>query len=220
MINRLALERVLGLLALAGAAVALYAALILSPEEEVLGQGVRILYVHVGAAWTAYLSYAVTALAAVAFLRTRGARWDRLTAASAELGVVLTSITLLTGMLWGKVAQGWWWRWDDPRLTLTLLLWFIYVGMLFLRQLVDLDQRAAVSAILALVGLPTMALNHFAVTLYRGYHPPPVLVRPGGPAADPAIVQAVMVSVLAYSLIFAYLLVMRMRLETARQAHG
>lgn len=216
--QRTSLERNLGWLALAATAIALFSALVLSPEDEVLGAGVRILYVHVGAAWTAYLSFVITAVAAIAYLRTRHLRWDRLTTAAAELGVVLTTVTLLTGMLWGRVAQGWWWRWDDTRLTLTLLLWFLYVALLFLRRLAAYDQRAAVSAVLAVAGLPTMALNHFAVTLYRGYHPPPVLVRPGGPAADPIMVQAAMVSVAAYTLVAAYLLVLRMRLERAQEA--
>jgi heme exporter protein C len=208
----------LGGLAAVAVATALYAALIVTPSERVMGEAVRILYVHVGAAWTAYLAYVVTALAAVTFLRRRAATWDHLALASAEWGLVLTTLTLLTGMLWGRVTQGWWWRWDDPRLTLTLMLWFLYAAYLILRQYTEGERRAAVSAVLAVAGVPAMVLNHFAVLLFPAYHPAPVAARAGGPGLAPPFIAALVLSVVAYTLVYLTLLVARMRLETRRDA--
>lgn len=189
-----------------------------SPDEATLRDTIRILYVHVGAAWTAYVAYGCTAVGAVVFLWRRQRVWDHIAVAAAEWGVVLASITLITGSLWAKVAQGWWWQWSDRRLTLTLFLWFIYVGYLLLRHVTDGDRRAALSAIVAIAAIPAGILNHFATLLYRGYHPDPILGRPDQPAADPAILQAVALSLLAYMLIFAWGMAARVRLEAARDA--
>jgi heme exporter protein C len=209
--------RVLGAVTVVAVLLALGVALVVSPAERVMGQGIRILYVHAGAAWTAYLSYVVTAIGALMVLWRRQVAWDWLALASAELGVVLTSVTLLTGMLWGRVAQGWWWRWEDPRLTLTLLLWFLYVGYLILRHATTGERRIVLSAVLAVVGIPAMILNHFAVTLFRTFHPEPVVVRPGGPALDAPFGQAILLSVIAYTLLYVTLLLARIRLEARRE---
>lgn len=209
--------RLLVALTAAMVVLALVVALLASPQERVMGDRIRILYVHVGAAWTAYLAYVVTATGAVTYLWKHRPVWDWLALASAELGVVLTTVTLATGMLWGRVAQGWWWRWDDPRLTLTLLLWFLYAAYLILRQHTQGERRARLSAVLAIAGIPAMILNHFAVTLFRTFHPEPILVRPGGPAVDAPFGQAVILSLVAYTLIYVTLLLARVRLEAARE---
>ncbi|MCE7938586.1 MAG: hypothetical protein DYG90_08400 [Chloroflexi bacterium CFX6] len=216
------LERALGglagLLVLAG----LYVAVFVAPAERVLGETVRILYVHAGAAWTAYLAYAVAAAGSVGYLWRRDRRWDRVAVASAELGVVLTAVTLGTGMLWGKVAQGWWWRWDDPRLVITLFMGFLYVAYLVLRQYTAGEARARLSAVLAIVGLPVMVLNHFAVTLWNRYHPRPIFGRPDGAAVEGGasewIVYALALSFLAYTALYVYLMLGRVRLEVERDA--
>ena len=189
-----------------------------SPQEQTLRASIRILYVHVGAATIAYVAYAITALSAILYLWRHDRRWDRLAVAAAEWSVVLSSITLVTGSIWAKTASGWWWRWSDPRLTLTLLLWFVYVGYLLLRQATDGDRRAVLSAVLAVAAIPASILNHFATLLFRTEHPPPILYRPDRPAADPAFVVAVLLSLAAYALIFAWGLVARVRLEAARDA--
>jgi len=213
------LERGLGGLAAGLAAALIYAGLVASPPEVVLKENVRILYIHAGAAWTAYLAYGLTALGSVLYLRSRRRRWDRLAVASAEAGVVLTAVTLITGSLWGNVAQGWWWRWEDPRLVITLFMFFLYTGYLILRQYTEGERRAALSAVLAIVGIPVMVLNHFAVTLWNRFHPGPIIGRPDGPAvAGDAIMYTLLLSVAAYTVLFAYLVAARMRLEAAREA--
>jgi heme exporter protein C len=210
--------RVLGIAAALAVAAALYVALFASPAEAVMGQYVRILYVHVGSAWTAYLSYAVTAFAAVMYLWRRVELWDHVALASAEVGIVLTSVTLITGMFWARSTQGWWWRWDDLRLTLTLLMWFLYAGYLILRQYTEGERRATLSAVIAVAGVPTMILNHMAVTLFPAFHPQPVVARPEGPAISGAFRAALMMSVVAYTFVYAWLLSARVQLEQIRDA--
>jgi heme exporter protein C len=207
--------RILASLALVAVALAVAWAVTHTPPEQFLGPSVTILYVHVGAAATAAVGYILTAAAALMYLWRRNLAWDRLAVASAELGLVFTTVTLLTGSIWGRVAQGWWWTWD-PRLTLTLVLWFVYAGYLMLRQYTTGDQRSALSAVLALVGIPLMILNHFATTLFRTQHPPPVIVRPGGAAVDQAYLTATIISLAAYSLVFLALLVARLAVEGRR----
>lgn len=212
------LVKPLGAVALVLAAATLVVGLWISPEERALGASIRILYVHVGAAWVAYLSYAAMAVGAVAYLRDRRPFWDRLAAASAEVGVVLMTLTLATGMLWARVAQGWWWQWSDLRLTLTLLLWFMSIAYLVLRRATEGEVRAVLSAVLALVTLPAIVLNHFATLLYRGYHPDTILARPDSAAADAPFLGGVALSLAAYTALYAWLLVARMGLEARRAA--
>lgn len=210
--------RLLATATVAVALLALFMALVWSPREAVMGDRGRILYVHVGAAWTAYLAYAVTALGAVMWLWKRERRWDRLAHASAEWGVVLTTVTLITGSIWGKAVNNWWWDWGDMRLTLTLILWFIYAGYLALRQFARGAGGASAAAVLALIGVPVMVLNHFAVRLWQRSHPGAVVVREGGPAVDPPMLVTILISVVAYTLVYATVLVLRVRLEAQRDA--
>lgn len=199
--------------------VALYMALLGSPSEQFLGDMVRILYVHAGAAWVAYLAFGVTALASLVFLWRRQRAWDRIGLASAEIGVVLATLTLASGMIWGRGAQGWWWRWEDPRLVLTLFMWFLYLAYLILRQFTEGEPRALLSAVLAVIGVPTMILNHVALDIFQQrVHPQRTFIREGGPAASAPIVSALLLSVLAYTLLYAWLLLTRVRLEEARDA--
>lgn len=213
------LERLLGWAALVLGLGTLAAGLALSPPEKMLGDTAGILYVHAGAAWASYLAGAVTATAALLYLGLRREALDHLAVAGAEAGLWLGTVTLLTGSLWGRGVSGWWWDWNDPRLVLTLFLWFLYAGYLTLRQFTEGARRARLSAVLALLGVPVMLLNHFALTLWQArVHPAPVILRPGGPAASPTYVWLLLLSFLAYTLLLGWMLLARARLESLREA--
>jgi heme exporter protein C len=209
-------RRWIRILAVAFVAVALAYAMAATPAEAVMGGLVRILFGHVGAAWTAYLAFGVTAAASAAYLARRATRFDRLAAASAEWGVVLTTVTLLTGSIWARATQGWWWRWDDARLTLTLMLWFLYAAYLILRQYAEGRRRATLSAVIALAAVPAIILDHFATVLLPAFHPPPVAARVDGPALAPAYVAGLVLAVAAFTLVYAEVLAMRLDLESRR----
>jgi heme exporter protein C len=178
------------------------------------GQLQRIFYIHVPAAWLAYLAFAIVLVASVAYLRTGGRGWDLLAHSAAELGVVFTTLVLVTGPIWGRPVWGTWWHWD-ARLTSTLVLWLTYVGYLFLRNLVTEPRRAGrLAAVVGIVGFIDVPIVHFSVNWWRTLHPigptPADLQRDSG-LGSPELL-AFFTSLIAFTLLFAWLLALRVRL--------
>ncbi|HET6765557.1 MAG TPA: cytochrome c biogenesis protein CcsA [Longimicrobiaceae bacterium] len=207
---------VLAILAAAGVMQSLYMVFFYAPTETEMGVVQRIFYVHVPSAWVAFLAFGIVALCSLGYLWLRDERLDAIAVSAAELGTVFTTIVLLTGPLWGRIAWGAWWVWE-PRLTLTLLLWFIYVGYFMLRGATESPERGKrFGAVLGIVGAVDIPLIHLSVQWFRSQHPKPVILKPEGPTADPAIVQTLLVSLLAFTLLFFALLLYRYGLERLR----
>jgi len=209
----------IGLTVLAGATLlaALYMVFFYVPTEAEMGVVQRIFYVHVPSAWTAFMAFGLVALCSAGYLWLRDPRLDAIAVSAAELGLVFTTLVLLTGPLWAKVAWGAWWVWE-PRLTLTLLLWFIYVGYFMLRGAAENAERGKrFAAILGVVGAVDIPLIHVSVQWWRSQHPKPVVMRPEGAQADPAILQTLFVSLFAFTLLFFSLLLFRYGLERLSQ---
>lgn len=205
--------RVLALLTAITLAFALWMALFYAPREMMMGDAQRIFYFHVPSAWIGFLAFFVVFVASLVFLKTRQRRWDALSLASAEIGVVFTTLVLLTGPLWAKVAWGAFWVWD-ARLTTTLILWLIYVGYLMLRSSAEGERRARFCAVLGIVGFLDVPLIYLSVSWWRTMHPGYVVSEPGGLA--PQMAQTLWVALLAFTLLYALLLVARLRLEQVR----
>ena len=188
-----------------------------APTEREMGIVQRIFYVHVPSAWVAFMAFGIVALCSVGYLWLKDERLDAIAEAAAELGVVFTTAVLLTGPLWGKIAWGAWWVWD-ARLSLTLLLWFIYVGYFMLRGSTESPERGKrFAAILGVVGAVDIPLIHMSVQWFRSQHPKPVIMRPEGPSAAPEIVQTLLVSLLAFTLLFFSLLMARYLVSRLQQ---
>jgi heme exporter protein C len=207
------------LAALAGACVlgGLYMVFFYAPTEATMGIVQRIFYVHVPSAWTAFMAFGLVALCSAGYLWLRDPRLDAIAVSAAEIGLTFTTLVLLTGPLWGKIAWGAWWVWD-ARLTLTLLLWFIYAGYFMLRGAAENPERGKrFAAILGVVGAVDIPLIHMSVRWWRSQHPQPVIMRPEGVEADPAIVQTLLVWVLGFTLLFFSLLLFRYGLERLSQ---
>ncbi|HEX2057265.1 MAG TPA: cytochrome c biogenesis protein CcsA [Actinomycetota bacterium] len=178
------------------------------------GELQRIFYFHVPAAWIAYLAFAIVFIASIAYLRTSGPRWDLLAGASAEVGVVFCTLVLITGPIWARPVWGTWWQWD-ARLTSALVLWLTYVGYLFLRALsTEPGRTGRLAAVVGIVGFVNVPIVHFSVRWWRTLHPSgPTPANPaeasglGGPE-----LTAFFVSVVAFTLLFAWLLAARVRL--------
>ncbi|MBI3747521.1 MAG: cytochrome c biogenesis protein CcsA [Chloroflexi bacterium] len=186
------------------------------PADRLQGQVQRIMYVHVPSAWIAYLAFFITFAASVRYLWRRDLAADRLAASSAEVGLVFTAVAIVTGSIWGKATWGVWWDWD-PRLTTTALLLVIYAGYILIRgSIVDRDRRARAGAVIGIVGFANVPIVHFSVTWWRSLHQPPTIVRPGDPTIDHMLLGELLASVLAFSLLFLYLLNRRLELERAR----
>jgi heme exporter protein C len=187
-----------------------------APPDAVQGDAQRLMYLHVPAASLAYVSFAVTALGSALYLwrRTRAARWDRLAAASAELGVLFTGLTLALGMLWGRPVWGVYWTWD-ARLVTTAVLFFLYLGYLALRRTVlDPDARARRAAVAALIAFVDVPIVHYSVEWWRSLHQESTLLPQG--RLDPQIGGDMLVALLwgfaAFALTYSWLLVWRYRL--------
>ena len=155
--------------------VAMFMGLVFAPSERVQGEVYRLLFVHVPSAWLAFLAFGVVAIASALYLIRGSSRWDHLAAASAEVGVMFTTLTLATGSIWGRSVWGVWWQWD-PRLTTTLVMWFIYAGYLSLRAYIDEPEiRYRSAAVLGVLGVVSIPLVWFSVEWWRGLHPTPSL---------------------------------------------
>ncbi len=144
-----------------------------APLDSVQGVIQKILYVHPACAFAAYLGFGLTALGGALYLWRGEERWDRAAAASAEVGVVFCTLVILTGPVWAKGTWGHWWSWD-PRLLVTLVLWFIYLAYALLRSFTAGDERSArFAAVYGIVGLAAVPLNYVAIDLFgsRAIHP-------------------------------------------------
>ncbi len=224
-----AATRVLGAVAILAAAVMLLLGLVISPEDVVQGDAVRLLYVHVPAIWIAYGSFALTSGASALYLwrgsrRADGGRhYDRLAGAAAESGVVFTGLTLVTGSLWGKITWGTYWQWD-ARLTTTVLLFVTYVGYLALRRLpADPRVRGRRSAIMALVSFVNVPIVHFSVDWWRTLHQKASLSVGRRPEITGEMYWTLMYSTLTITVVATWLMIHRyrvIRLEELRDEEG
>lgn len=177
------------------------------------GQLQRVFYVHVPSAWVAYLGFAMVFMASIAYLRTAERRWDLLAHSAAEVGVIFTTIVLITGPIWARSVWGTWWQWD-ARLTSTLVLWLTYIGYLFLRGLAtDPSNAGKPAAVLGIVGFVNVPLVHFSVYWWRTLHPSGP--TPANPTEASGLgapeLAAFFTSLIAFTLLAAWLLGLRVR---------
>lgn len=186
-----------------------------TPIEASQGPAQKIFYIHVPAAVTAlYLAFALMAVASVLYLWLRDPKLDRVAATSAEVGLVFTTVVLVTGPLWAKPVWGTWWS-GDARLTSTLFLWLIILGYLILRQAVeDRAQRARYSAVLAILAGLLIPFIHLSVYLFRTLHPQPIVLKPSAPSLPPEMLATLLMSFASFALLFVALLRARYQLAT------
>lgn len=212
-------RRGIGLGAGAAVAVLLILGLVVAPPDAVQGQAQRLMYLHVPAAWVAFLSFAVVLAASVGYLWRRELRWDIRAQAAAEIGTGLTALTIALGALWGRPVWGVWWAWD-PRMVSTAVLLLIYAGYLGVRGLsADPHVNARRAAVIGVLGFAEVPIVYFSVLWWRGLHQPPTLLDPGGasPIAAPML-AALLVGVAAFTLLAAWVYLRRLAQLTARAA--
>lgn len=148
----------------------LYLIFIWTPTESVMGHVQRIFYIHVPMAWIAFLAFVPVFIGSVLYLLKRDFKWDNLANSAAELGLVFTTLVLITGPIWAKPVWGIWWTWD-ARLTTTLILWFIYVGYLMLRSYgSNRSQGALYASVMGVIGFVDVPIVYFAVNWWRTQH--------------------------------------------------
>lgn len=196
-------------LAVPGSVALFYAAFIFAPTEAFMGDVQRLFYIHVATAWNAYLCFAVVLFSGLAYLFRRAPRWDWLGTSAAEVGVLFTTATLVSGSIWAKAVWGHWWTWE-PRLTLTFITWLMYIGYLILRRSIAnpevRSRTAAVYGVLAFVNIP---LVHYSVQWWRSIHP--FTIGSGRDALHPDMRTALMIATVAATLLAVTLLGLRQK---------
>jgi len=181
------------------------------------GETVRIMYVHVPAAWLSMMCYSVMALSALGTLVWRHPLADVSAKAAAPIGACFTLVALITGSLWGKPMWGTWWVWD-ARLTSVFVLFLMYLGLIALGRAIDDPARAAkVSAVLILVGFVNIPIIKFSVEWWNTLHQPASVIRMDGPTIDPEFLRPLVVMAVAFTLLFFTLHILAMRNEILRR---
>lgn len=207
------------LTALATAVVAygLYLGLAASPADYQQGETVRIMYLHVPAAWLAMGGYMLVAISSFGLLVFRHPLADVSAKSAAPIGAAFTFLALVTGSLWGKPTWGTYWIWD-ARLTSVLILFFLYIGLIALRASIDDETQAAkLTAVLALVGVVILPVIKFSVDWWNTLHQPASVMKMGGPAIHPTILWPLLVNAIGYSLVFLAMHMKAMRNEVMRR---
>ncbi|HEY7096799.1 MAG TPA: cytochrome c biogenesis protein [Terriglobales bacterium] len=193
---------------------ALYLALEVAPTEQTMGDVQRIFYYHVPSAWTAFLLFFINFAASVVYLIRRNMKADVVALVAAEIGVVFCTIVLVTGPIWARPVWGIWWTWD-LRLTLTLVLWLIYVSYLMLRRFSSSGQTPQIAAVLAILGALDVPLVYFSIWFFRTQHPQPVIG--GGGSIDPRMLHVLLINWAAFSCLAVMMFWSRYHLEVIKR---
>jgi heme exporter protein C len=201
--------------------VALYIVLLWAPQEAIMGDVQRVFYFHVAAGWVGALAFLVTAIVGVIYLIRGEERWDRIAAASVEIGVVFTLINIVTGSIWARPIWNTWWTWD-PRLVTATIMLLIYIAYIMLRQGIDdPDRRARFSAVYGIVGFISVPITFASIRIFRTIHP--VVVGSSDPTALGAFDMnaemrvAFFFSLFTFTLIYITLLWYRLRLQQQKE---
>ena len=192
-------------------AVGLFWSLVVAPPDYQQGDTVRIMYVHVPAAWMALSVYLFVAVASAVGLVWRHPLAEVAARASAPIGAAFTFVCLATGSLWGRPMWGAWWVWD-ARLTSVLILFFLYLGYIALANAFDDPSRGGrAGAVLALVGVVNLPIIKFSVDWWNTLHQPASVMRIGGPRIDISMLAPLLIMAVGFTLLFVVLLMLRMR---------
>src|SRR3954453_14252051 len=179
----------------------------------------KIFYLHVPAAWVAFLAFFLVAVASGVYLWLRDVRLDRFAESSAEVGVVFTTVVLITGPLWARPIWGTFWAWWDVRLVSTLFLWFIYMSYLVLRGAIDSPAlRARYSAVLGIMGALLIPFIHLSVYLFSTMHPMPIVGKPDKPSLPTEMLLTLMISLASFTLLYFALVRSRYAYAVERDA--
>ena len=209
--------RVLTSVGLLGVFAAYVRAIAFTAVEGTQGPAQKIMYVHVPSAWCAFLAFGIVGICSGLYLWLGDRRLDTFSEASAEVGVVLTALVLMTGPIWGKPIWGTWWQWE-PRLTSTLFLFFLFVGYLTLRRaMFDPAERARYSAVVGILGAMLVPFIHLSVYMFRTIHPRPVVLNPEGPTMPGSFVATLLFSLAAFTLLYLGLVTTRYGLGRLRE---
>jgi heme exporter protein C len=205
--------RWLGIATVVSLAVFVFTSFFFAPEDEVQGIVQRIFYIHVASAWIAAVAFFVVFIGSIMYLARKDMRWDAMAGASAEVGLLFTTVVLVTGMLWGKAIWGVYWTWE-PRLTSVLVLWLLYLAYVAIRAYVpERTRKARFAAVLGIVAFLDVPIVYLSVMWWRTLHPQQVIITENGPQLPSAMLIAMFVGLITFSLVYAYFVRMRLNIN-------
>ncbi len=207
---------ILGSVAILLVVASAYASFYVAPEERTMGVLQRIFYLHAASAWAGMDAFFICFVANLLYVWRRKEHYDWLGVSAAEVGLVLTTVILITGPIWAKPAWGIYWTWD-ARLTSTFIMWLLYVSYLLLRTLVEEPaRRALLSALFGIFAFLDVPLVFGSIRWWRTQHPAPVIMGGPGSGLDPTMKKVLYLSVLAMHALMIFLVVERYALEKMR----
>lgn len=184
-------------------------AFIVAPRHVDMGDVQRIFYFHVASAWIAYVGFTVTFISSIVYMRTKDLRWDNWAVSSAEIGVVFTTLAITTGPMWAKAVWHVYWRWEDLKLLMTLVLWLVFIAYLALRANVPSRRtKATLAAVFSVVGMLCIPLSFAANRIWTQYHPT-VIASEQGAIVTEGMLPALIVAVFAMTFLYMALLLLR-----------
>lgn len=205
------LDKIFSILLFIVVPVGLYFAFFYAPVEKVMGMVQKIFYFHVSSAWIGFFAFFITFITSILYLITKKYTFDDIAAASAEIGLAFCTIVIVTGPLWAKPTWGKFWTWD-PRLTSTLILWFIYIGYVMLRQFMDEnDRRAKFSSAIGIIGFINVPIVFLSIQWWNNTIHPNV-VQKGGGGLHPDMLTAMLACLGVFTIIYLSLLIRRLRI--------
>ena len=191
----------------------LYFSLLQSPPDYIQGDSMRIMYIHVPSAWFALMAYTILAGSSVLWFITRNPIFSIIARSIAQIGMIFTLISLVTGSIWGKPTWGVWWVWD-ARLTSMLLLFFLYLAYIFLWQsITNKDLASKISAALAIVGFVNIPIIKFSVDWWNTLHQPATISKLSSPSIDISMMVPLFIMTLATFLFLVTVFFIRLRIE-------
>ncbi len=208
-------ETILGITCFPAVILGFYMTFIYAPTERTMGDVQRIFYIHLPLAWISFLAFFIVFIAGVIYLITRSLRWDIIAHASAEIGVIFNILVIVSGSIWARSTWNTWWTWD-PRLTTMLILLLIYLGYLMIRGTnINTEKKARISAVIGIVGFVNVPISFMAIRWWRSMHP--VIITNNSMGLAPPMFITLMVCLGVITLLFAYLLVFRIKLGILEQ---
>ncbi len=193
----------------------LYMVWIFAPPELNLGERIRIFFQHVAPALVGYGAFGTTLVCSVLYLWKQDIRYDVLGAASIKIGLIFTTITLLSGMIWANATWGIYWNWD-PRETTTLILWIAYASLIAYRASVsDREVRAQYGSVFGIVAFPAVILSYISIHVWRTLHP--IVITPGGLQMGFEHGITLMISLIAVGLVYILLLDLTYKIDSVSE---
>ena len=196
--------------------ISIYLALIYTPTHETMGDVQRIFYFHVASAWVSYLAFSITFVAGLLYLKSKDLKWDTIAFSSAEIGIIFCTLAITTGPLWGKAVWGVFWRWEDLKLFMTLVLWLVFIAYLALRANAKSKiSKANLSAVFSIIGFICIPLSLAANRIWQQFHPTVIATSQGSLQSSMAF--ALVVAVFGFTFLYFYLLLAKIGIERMRE---